>query len=105
MTFSAFFPKNLHNNASMINLGPLEMRLKKIKPTIDISTNPEVMAAILYGMGVNPATKINKYPYSTPLGAALSIHGFAFETTAEYIISPLALLIVKGTSLTLGVDM
>ena len=48
MTFSAFFPRNLHNNASMINLGPLEMRLKKIKPTIDISTNPEVMAAILY---------------------------------------------------------
>ena len=48
---------------------------------------------------------INKYPYSTPLGAALSIHGFAFETTAEYIISPLALLIVNGTSLTLGVDM
>ena len=64
MTFSAFFPRNLHNNASMLNLGPLEMRLKKIKPTIDISTNPEVMAAILYGMGVNPATKINKYPYS-----------------------------------------
>ena len=54
----------MHNNASAINLGPLEMRLKKIKPTIDISTNPEVMAAILYGMGVNPATKINKYPYS-----------------------------------------
>ena len=64
MTFSAFFPRNLHNNASAINLGPLEMRLKKIKPTIDISTNPEVMAAILYGMGVNPATKMNKYPYS-----------------------------------------
>ena len=64
MTFSAFFPRNLHNNANVINLGPLEMRLKKIKPTIDISTNPEVIAAILYGMGVNPATKTNKYPYS-----------------------------------------
>ena len=40
------------------------MTLKKIKPIRDIFTNPEVIAAILYGMGVNPAIKINKYPYS-----------------------------------------
>ncbi len=40
------------------------MTLKKIKPTRGIFTNPEVIAAILYGMGVNPAIKINKYPYS-----------------------------------------
>ena len=64
MIFSAFFPKNLHRNASAINLGPLEIKLKKIKLVSDIFTNPDVMAAILYGIGVNPAVKINKNPYS-----------------------------------------
>ena len=52
----------MHKITSVINLKPRESKLNNIKPKRGKFTNPDVIAAILYGIGVNPAIKINKKP-------------------------------------------
>ena len=58
----ALSPIFWHRNTSNKNLKPLDKKLNIIKMGKEIPITPDVMAAILYGIGVKPAIKIKKYP-------------------------------------------
>ena len=60
--FIALSPNFWHKITSNKNLDPLDKKLNIKKIGKEIPITPEVIAAILYGIGVNPAIKIKKYP-------------------------------------------